>query len=215
MNHVLYKTGDPDAPDSIKDAHGDVVLDQCRKCGRGEAELEQGCIAPMWCDDFDMDLLKVLPETPSLIQPARNVVLLVNAHTTHDTLNHPACFNTYEGLAAFFEVDTTNGMDLALMSATGGSVAPAGYYTRDPIVRCTAMEAFRDWWPHHYGMLVNRRHVIRDRSHWSHFERLMYHRRGWHKAKDEEVAESLDWLRGVLRDAAVLTSAIAVDVAHV
>ena len=42
-HHDLYMTGDPDAPNSIKDGDGDVVLGLCRKCGKGEAELEGSC----------------------------------------------------------------------------------------------------------------------------------------------------------------------------
>ena len=45
--HDLYKTGDLDAPDSIKDSNGEVALGLCRKCGRGEVELEEPCI-PRW-----------------------------------------------------------------------------------------------------------------------------------------------------------------------
>lgn len=32
-NHVLYETGDQDAPEQIKDRNGEVVLAMCRKCG--------------------------------------------------------------------------------------------------------------------------------------------------------------------------------------
>lgn len=41
--HVLYKTGDADAPDAIKDRNGEVVLANCRLCGRGEAQLSEPC----------------------------------------------------------------------------------------------------------------------------------------------------------------------------
>jgi hypothetical protein len=41
--HVLYKTGDADAPAVIKDRNGDVVLECCRLCGRGEAQLSEPC----------------------------------------------------------------------------------------------------------------------------------------------------------------------------
>ncbi|MCR4301607.1 MAG: hypothetical protein NUV51_08345 [Sulfuricaulis sp.] len=41
--HDLYKTGDDDAPLQIKDRNGDVVLGLCRRCGRGEIELDQPC----------------------------------------------------------------------------------------------------------------------------------------------------------------------------
>jgi len=37
--HDLYKTGDEDAPEAIKDRNGEVVLSMCRRCGRAESEL--------------------------------------------------------------------------------------------------------------------------------------------------------------------------------
>lgn len=57
--HDLYKTGDPDAPDSIKDRNGEVVLGLCRRCRKGECELTEPCTAPSTpdfereCDDAD------------------------------------------------------------------------------------------------------------------------------------------------------------------
>ena len=41
--HLIYETTDPKAPDSIKDANGDVVLALCSVCGRGEIELDAPC----------------------------------------------------------------------------------------------------------------------------------------------------------------------------
>ena len=41
-SHELYKTGDADAPEQVKDRNGEVVLDQCRYCGRAESELLDG-----------------------------------------------------------------------------------------------------------------------------------------------------------------------------
>lgn len=41
--HVLYETGDADAPDAIKDRNGDVVLALCRNCGKGEIDLHGSC----------------------------------------------------------------------------------------------------------------------------------------------------------------------------
>lgn len=41
--HDLYKTGDPNAPQAILDRNGEVVLDLCKRCGRGEAELLGPC----------------------------------------------------------------------------------------------------------------------------------------------------------------------------
>ncbi len=42
--HDLYKTGDSDAPDVIKDRNGEVVLELCRRCGRAERELGPSCL---------------------------------------------------------------------------------------------------------------------------------------------------------------------------
>src|ERR1700757_4904925 len=41
--HVIYKQGDMDAPDSIKDRNGDIVLDLCKICGKGKVELMEPC----------------------------------------------------------------------------------------------------------------------------------------------------------------------------
>jgi len=41
--HDLYKDGDEDAPECVKDMNGEVVLGLCRKCRRGEAELIEPC----------------------------------------------------------------------------------------------------------------------------------------------------------------------------
>lgn len=43
IKHFLYKTGDLDAPESILDRNGEVVLDLCRLCGKGEADLGEFC----------------------------------------------------------------------------------------------------------------------------------------------------------------------------
>jgi len=43
LGHDLYKTGDKDCPTSILDSNGEVVLGLCRKCGKGESELEAPC----------------------------------------------------------------------------------------------------------------------------------------------------------------------------
>ena len=43
MRHDLYNTRDKDAPSSIKDGNGEVVLDLCKRCNKGEADLEPSC----------------------------------------------------------------------------------------------------------------------------------------------------------------------------
>lgn len=41
--HELYRDGDSNLPAAILDANGQVVLDLCRRCGRGESELSEPC----------------------------------------------------------------------------------------------------------------------------------------------------------------------------
>ena len=41
--HEVFSNDDTDAPNSIKDLHGDVVLDLCKKCGKAESEHSQPC----------------------------------------------------------------------------------------------------------------------------------------------------------------------------
>ncbi len=43
MKHVLYETGDKDAPDQIKDSNGEVALGLCKVCGGAEAALPTDC----------------------------------------------------------------------------------------------------------------------------------------------------------------------------
>lgn len=42
--HNLYRPGDIDAPDQIRDRNGYVVLNMCRHCGRAEIELSEPCV---------------------------------------------------------------------------------------------------------------------------------------------------------------------------
>lgn len=42
--HDLYETGDPEAPRCILDSNGEVVLDLCKRCGRGEVDLDVPCV---------------------------------------------------------------------------------------------------------------------------------------------------------------------------
>ena len=43
MKHVLYNTGDEDAPQVILDGNGEVALGLCRVCGGAECELTTDC----------------------------------------------------------------------------------------------------------------------------------------------------------------------------
>lgn len=44
MTHDLYKNGDANIPDCVKDQNGDVVLGLCKRCGKAECELDEPCL---------------------------------------------------------------------------------------------------------------------------------------------------------------------------
>ena len=41
--HDIYKDGDENIPDCVKDRNGQVVLGLCKKCGKAECELDEPC----------------------------------------------------------------------------------------------------------------------------------------------------------------------------
>jgi hypothetical protein len=137
---------------------------------------------PFWSDDFDMDLLKVLPETPAILGELGDVLLYTHGHETHGRLNHPSVWNGDLGMLAFF-------------GTAREGFTPGGYVTDAPVVECTALEAFRDAWPHQYLIIVNGPH---NGGHvWTPnvrlFTRLMSHRRSLQPLPEIET------LRGHLR----------------
>jgi len=40
MEHKLYESFDDDAPDTIRDGNGEVVLALCKVCGMAEVQLD-------------------------------------------------------------------------------------------------------------------------------------------------------------------------------
>jgi len=76
--------------------------------------------AAMWCDTFDADLLAVVPGAAEALGPAAEVRLLTYSRLTNGRINHPSCWSTDEGFAAFFW--------------TGARYRPpAGYVTDAPV----------------------------------------------------------------------------------
>ena len=59
FGHILYRDGDADAPASIRDRNGAVVLDLCRCCGKAEGELNGLCTVSRW------DVRRDIPHAPS------------------------------------------------------------------------------------------------------------------------------------------------------
>lgn len=119
----------------------------------------------MWCDDFDMDLPKVIPDARDLLGDMADVKLSTHGHTTYGALNHPSVWNCEDGPVAFFGFRSPR--------------KPKSYWTNAPTVRCTFWQAVRDAWAHSYIMAVEGRPVLDTNGLYPRFERIMYDLRGW------------------------------------
>lgn len=94
----------------------------------------------MWCDTFDADLLEVVPGAAEALGDAAPIELRTYSRLTDGKINHPACWNTDHGTAAFFWTGP-------------GFKPPAEYYTDLPETGCTLPDSGR-W---HGGRLSGRR----------------------------------------------------------
>jgi hypothetical protein len=129
-----------------------------------------------WSDDFDLDLPKVIPDARACLGYLAELELVTHGHETHGRLNHPSVWNHELGSVSFF--------------GRGNPHKPDGYWTRDPIVRCTLWEAVRDAWCHDNVILVESVPVLYGQ--WIHFEPLMWHTRKWRALPELEVAKHVD-----------------------
>jgi len=82
--HDLYKTGDADAPESIRDRNGEVALALCRRCGKGERDLD-----PRGCPDAPPDPFLAfygnkMVGIPAAPTPANAVALAIADHIGHN-----------------------------------------------------------------------------------------------------------------------------------
>jgi hypothetical protein len=139
-------------------------------------------IRPMWCDDFDMDLPKVFPEALELLGDLADVELWTIGGEYKGTLNHPNVWNGDKTMLAWF--------------GFRGASMPPHYVASGRPVSCTAWEAFRDAWPHSYGMHVEQRPVWDTFALRGQFETLMYQRRGWLEYPPQKIAKARS---GVIR----------------
>lgn len=123
-----------------------------------------------WSDDFDMDLPKIFPDARKMLGDLGDIELVTSGTPDRRTgrLNHPTVWNTDQGCAAFFGFGNP-GRDT--------NFYVSGYAASD--IRCTAWEAFRDAWAHHFIMVIDQRRVWDTGALWPHFEAIMYDVRGW------------------------------------
>jgi hypothetical protein len=132
-----------------------------------------------WSDDFDTDLLAVLPAAAKVLD-AVTAPLWTYGHVSHGRLNHPSVWGGQHGFEAFFGTDDS------------GRWKPDSYYTSSPLVQCTWTEAVRDAWVHGYLIVVNGVPIWGASRLGGTFMQLMYDLRGWTKLPDGEA----DRLRG-------------------
>jgi hypothetical protein len=129
-----------------------------------------------WSDDFDMDLLKVLPDLERRLGDAVDIPLWTYGNTTYGRLNCPAVWNGYDGFEAYFGTDDS------------GTWKPEGNWSSwDTPVVCTWLEVLRDVWVHHCIVHVDGRPVWNSQRHQAVFDRLMYHLRGWPHGRPVDV----------------------------
>jgi hypothetical protein len=61
-SHDLYTDADKDRPSAICDRNGQVVLGLCKRCGRGEIELETHCGVRRICMRPELGALYGVPK---------------------------------------------------------------------------------------------------------------------------------------------------------
>ncbi len=149
----------------------------------------------MWCDDFDMDLPRVLPEARALVGDLVDVRLLTHCHA--QPINCPSAWNTSLGTTSFFALDREPRWEM-----------PRHYYAPDPLVPCTFWELLRDEWSHQSVVLVDGRVLWRPDHLEGQFQRIMYDLRGWCTyrtiARDKQVC-----LRSIERACKLLRLAVS------
>lgn len=143
---------------------------------------------PMWCDDFDMDLPKVIPDARRIIGEFGDVLLWTTGHETNGVLNHPTVWNGDGGMVAFFGLKP--------------NCRPASYWTNVQPIRCTVWEAIRDAWTHQYRIHIDGVAVWDTNPLWRPFETIMWDIRGWRTPRDpSKVSRARTLVRRSLRDA--------------
>lgn len=128
----------------------------------------------MWYDKFDGDLYRLIPEAQEIVAPLGVIPLFTRGKPDADgKLNHPACWNSYRGMVAFFGTASL-------------PMEPEGYWTDDPLVGCTAEEALRDCFPHHYVIMLNGCAVFDGFKYRNAYMNLLMDRRGINPMNDSE-----------------------------
>lgn len=149
---------------------------------------EAAARAPFWSDDFDMDLLKIVPNLRQYLGASQNVELFTHGGTSHDRLNHPSCWHSNNGFVAFF--------------GFRDAAKAAFYSTSAPLVSCTFEEAVRDCWPHDYEIIVEGQSVLNGNEFWRDFEPIMASIRGYGPLSKADLENHVNAVTQRIRTAA-------------
>lgn len=145
-----------------------------------------------WSDDFDMDLLKVVPIEANIVSALERLDLWTHGGETYGRLNHPSVWNGDDGCYALF--------------STRPTVRLGNCWTNSPVVKCNALEAFRDAWAHNYLMYVNGLLIWNTEALWPEFETIMWRIRDWGRTDAERNAAVKRSLCSANKAAALLRS---------
>lgn len=129
---------------------------------------------PFWADDFDMDLLAIVPrllDEPIVQEAARRMVWCYGSTDCEGRLAHPSVWNDTGAL--FFSRKPTH------PRGRSGAVCIDGHVTFDPLCEASLFEAVRDQWCHGYRSYMDLYPWVDPEDYDSVFYPLMAHRRGW------------------------------------
>lgn len=148
----------------------------------------------MWCDNFDGDLYKLVPQAREAIALMAEVTLWTYGSVwTDGRLNHPSCWNTDLGLAAWFGL-------------TDHGFKPGAFWTNEPLIECTFEEACRSGWVQGWALIL----LGRPLANFGHddmrrpFDALLWHARGLRKIAHDEVVAYQHLVAGNFKHIAAL-----------
>lgn len=131
-------------------------------------------LLPFWSDDWEGDLLKLVPGVREALGDAEGVTLYTyDGSLTHGRINLPCVWNTDHGLTAYFGV------------RRGYAFKPPHAFTTEACVECTWLEVLRDVWSHDYCVVVDGRVVLAADAFYAVFYPMLEEARGWKKLDDD------------------------------